>query len=143
VRRIAIVTAAGRGIGAGIARRLATDSDTLGMLSPGQEAVAPPEELGGVAIRGSVTEREDVARLVEATVARFGRLDARVVSLGHLPKGALRERTDAEWRRRCAITFLPRCGSHASSGRISVPPAAGRWWRSALPPPASPSPMSR
>jgi NAD(P)-dependent dehydrogenase (short-subunit alcohol dehydrogenase family) len=69
--------------------------------------VALAEELGGVAIRGSVTEPEDLARLVEATVARFDRLDAAVVNLGHPPKGALLERTDAEWTTGFAMTLLP------------------------------------
>jgi NAD(P)-dependent dehydrogenase (short-subunit alcohol dehydrogenase family) len=107
VRRVAIVTAAGRGIGAGIARRLAADGYGLGLLSPGEGVQALADELGGVAMRGSVTEPDDLARLVEATVARFGRLDAAVVNVGHPPKGALLELTDADWQAGFAMTFMP------------------------------------
>jgi NAD(P)-dependent dehydrogenase (short-subunit alcohol dehydrogenase family) len=107
VGRVAIVTAAGRGIGAGIARRLAADGYGLGLLSPGEGVQALADELGGVAMRGSVTEPDDLARLVEATVARFGRLDAAVVNVGHPPKGALLELTDADWQAGFAMTFMP------------------------------------
>lgn len=105
--RVALVTAAGRGIGAGIARRLAADGYALGLLSPGEGVAALAAELGGVAVRGSVTEPGDLARLVEATVARFGRLDAAVVNVGHPPKGALLELTDADWEAGFAMTVLP------------------------------------
>jgi NAD(P)-dependent dehydrogenase (short-subunit alcohol dehydrogenase family) len=107
VGRVAIVTAAGRGIGAGIARRLAADGYGLGLLSPGEGVQALADELGGIAMRGSVTEPDDLARLVEATVARFGRLDAAVVNVGHPPKGALLELTDADWQAGFAMTFMP------------------------------------
>lgn len=105
--RVAIVTAAGRGIGAGIARRLAADGYALGLLSPGEGVTALAAELGGVAVRGSVTEPADLARLVETTVARFGRLDAAVVNVGHPPKGALLDLTDADWEAGFAMTVLP------------------------------------
>lgn len=105
--RVAIVTAAGRGIGAGIARRLAADGYALGLLSPGEGVAALAAELGGVAVRGSVTEPADLARLVDETVARFGRLDAAVVNVGHPPKGKLLDLTDADWQAGFAMTFLP------------------------------------
>lgn len=105
--RVAIVTAAGRGIGAGIARRLAADGYALGLLSPGEGVEALAGELVGVAVRGSVTEPADLGRLVDATIARFGRLDAAVVNVGHPPKGPLLALTDADWEAGFAMTFLP------------------------------------
>ena len=76
--RVAIVTAAGRGMGAGIARKLAADGYKLGLLSPGDTVEGLAKELGGIAVRGSVTEPKDIERLVSETTAKFGRLDAEI-----------------------------------------------------------------
>lgn len=96
--KVAVVTAAGRGIGAGIARRLAADGYGVALLSPGEAVTGLAAELGGIAVRGSVTEPDDLARLVAAAVERFGRIDVLVTNTGHPPKGALLALTDADWR---------------------------------------------
>lgn len=95
--KVAIVTAAGRGIGAGIARKLAADGYKLGLLSPGEGVVKLAAELGGIAVRGSVTEPADLDRLVQDTTSKFGRLDAAVINAGHPPKGQLLSLTDGDW----------------------------------------------
>lgn len=95
--KVAIVTAAGRGIGAGIARKLAAEGYKLGLLSPGEGVVKLAADLGGIAVRGSVTEPADLKRLVEETAGKFGRLDAAVINAGHPPKGQLLTLGDADW----------------------------------------------
>jgi 3-oxoacyl-[acyl-carrier protein] reductase len=63
----ALVTGAGRGIGAGIARELAADGwhVTVTARTPEQvEAVAA--EIGGEAVVGDVSKREDVERMIAA-----------------------------------------------------------------------------
>ncbi len=105
--KVAIVTAAGRGIGAGIARKLAADGYKLGLLSPGEGVVALAEELGGIAVRGSVTGTEDIARLVEETAKKFGPIDGAVVNVGHPPKGPLLGLTDADYHAGLDMAFLP------------------------------------
>ncbi len=104
--KVAIVTAAGRGIGAGIARKLAADGYRLGLLSPGDTVEPLAVELGGFAVRGSVTEPKDIERLVAGTIERFGRLDAAVVNVGHPPKGPLLEIPDADWHKGLDMAFL-------------------------------------
>jgi len=105
--KVAIITAAGRGIGAGVARRLAADGYALGLLSPGEGVASLAAEVGGIAVRGSVTEPADLARLVEETVARFGRLDAAVVNVGHAPKGRLLDLADSDWEAGFAMGVMP------------------------------------
>jgi NAD(P)-dependent dehydrogenase (short-subunit alcohol dehydrogenase family) len=96
-RRVAIVTAASKGIGAGIARMLAADGWTLVLLARSDAIQAVTQSLGAVAVTGSVTDPADLARAVDLAVTRFGRLDAVVTNTGHPPKGDLLAITDQQW----------------------------------------------
>lgn len=104
--KTAIVTAAGRGMGEAVARRLAADGYRLGLMSSGGGAERVAEELGAVVVTGSVTEENDLARLVDETTSRFGRLDAVVNNTGHPPKGALLEIPDSDWHAGMDLAFL-------------------------------------
>ena len=105
--KVAIVTAAGRGIGAGIARKLAADGYKLGLLSPGEGVVALAKELDGIAIRGSVTEPKDLARLLAETRTKFGAIDGAVINMGHPPKAPLLDLTDADWHAGLDMAIMP------------------------------------
>nr|WP_255359060.1 SDR family NAD(P)-dependent oxidoreductase [Haladaptatus sp. R4] len=80
---VAIVTAAGRGIGEACARRLADDGYTPVLLSKSGAAVDVAEDLGGVGFGGSVTDPDDLDALVTAATERYGRIDALVNNTGH------------------------------------------------------------
>jgi NAD(P)-dependent dehydrogenase (short-subunit alcohol dehydrogenase family) len=105
--KVAIVTAAGRGIGAGIARSLHQAGWQLGLLSPGEPVLGLAKELGGVAVRGSVTEPADLDRLVAMTREKFGRIDGCVINMGHPPKGPLLSLTDADYHAGLDMALLP------------------------------------
>ena len=96
---VALLTAAGSGIGAAAARRLAAEGWRVAILSPSGRGAALAEELGGLGVSGSSLEAADLQRFVDAALARFGRIDAVVNSAGHGPKGPLLEMTDDDWRR--------------------------------------------
>ena len=82
---VAIVTGAGRGIGAASARRLANAGYRLALMSPSGRILATGAELGAMSMRGSVTEPADMAALVRSTVEVYGRIDALVNNTGHVP----------------------------------------------------------
>jgi NAD(P)-dependent dehydrogenase (short-subunit alcohol dehydrogenase family) len=95
--RTAIVTAAGHGIGAAIARRLAADGYRLALMSNAGGARALAEALNARGMTGSVANPEDLARLVDETMRAYGRIDALVINTGHPPKGELLEIADQAW----------------------------------------------
>ncbi|MGK9166066.1 SDR family oxidoreductase [Inquilinus limosus] len=95
--RVAIVTAASKGMGAAIARELARRGYRLALFATSDAVDALADELGGIAVRGSVTEPADLQRLVDATLDRWGRIDALVSNTGHPPKGDLLAIPDADW----------------------------------------------
>ena len=94
---VALVTAAGRGIGAAAARELARRGYQVALLARGEEVEAVARELGGLALRGSVTEAADLAGFVQAALDRYGRIDAVVNNTGHPATGPLLGLSDAEW----------------------------------------------
>jgi NAD(P)-dependent dehydrogenase (short-subunit alcohol dehydrogenase family) len=96
--KVALVTAAGRGMGAAIARELAASGYKVALLSPSERSVELAGEIGGLGIRGSVTEPADLEALVEAALKTYGRIDAVVNNTGHPPKGELVDITDDSWR---------------------------------------------
>ncbi|MFU8868808.1 SDR family oxidoreductase [Natronococcus sp.] len=96
-QKVAIVTAAGSGIGEACARRLTEDGYTPVLLSPSGSAVEVATDLGGDGFEGSVTDPDDLAALVETTRERYGRIDAVVNNTGHPPSGDLLEIADEEW----------------------------------------------
>jgi NAD(P)-dependent dehydrogenase (short-subunit alcohol dehydrogenase family) len=96
-RRVAIVTAASRGIGAGCARVLAEKGYRLALLARTEDLTSLARELAGIGVRGSVAEAADLERLVEAALAEYGRIDAVVNNSGHPAKGDLLAIDDAAW----------------------------------------------
>jgi len=120
---VALVTASGKGMGAGIARTLAARGYRVGTLSPSGGAEALAGELGGFGVTGSLTEAADTDRLIDEALSRWGRIDALVINAGHPPKGALLDLTDEEWITAYELMFL----SAVRMLRKTVPPmrAAG------------------
>ncbi|MGW8332604.1 SDR family oxidoreductase [Streptomyces sp. NPDC055897] len=94
---VALVTAASQGIGAAIARELAADGYRVSLLARSPGVLDLAEELGGIAVRGSVTEPADLERAVAATLDAYGRIDTVVNNTGHPANGGLLETSDADW----------------------------------------------
>lgn len=99
VEKVAIITAGGSGMGAAAARRLAADGFKVGILSSSGKGEALAAELGGVGITGSNQSVEDLKRLVDAVVEKWGRIDVLVNSAGHGPRAPILEISDEDWHK--------------------------------------------
>jgi NAD(P)-dependent dehydrogenase (short-subunit alcohol dehydrogenase family) len=104
--KVALITAGGSGMGAACARRLAADGYGVAVLSSSGKGEALAAELGGVGVTGSNRSTEDLQRLVDAAMDRWGRIDALVNSAGHGPRKPLLELTDADWATGMEVYFL-------------------------------------
>ena len=104
--RVAIITAGGSGMGAATARKLAELGYGVAILSPSGNGEKLAKELGGVGVTGSNQSDADIKTLVEATMARWGRIDALVNSAGHGPRAPILELTDADWLKGLEVYFL-------------------------------------
>ena len=106
VEKVAVVTAGGSGMGAATARRLAADGYRVAILSSSGKGEALAAELGGIGVTGSNLVAEDVKRLVDLTMEKWGRVDALVNSAGHGPRAPILEITDEDWHRGMEVYFL-------------------------------------
>jgi Short-chain dehydrogenases of various substrate specificities len=88
--RVAVVTGAGKGIGAGTARAVAEAGADVVVAARTEadieQTAADVRERGrrSLAVPCDVTKTEDLERLVAATVAEFGRIDVLVNNAGRL-----------------------------------------------------------
>ncbi len=104
--KVAIITAGGTGMGAAAARRLAADGFSIAILSSSGRGEALARELGGYGVTGSNQSSDDLKRLVDGTMARWGRVDALVNSAGHGPRAPILDITDEQWHAGMEVYFL-------------------------------------
>ncbi len=105
-KKVAIITAASRGMGAAIAKELAAHQYHVALMSTSGAAEELAETLGGIAVTGSVTNLLDLETLVKTTHDTYGRIDAVVNNTGHPPKGELLAITDADWQAGMEMVML-------------------------------------
>ncbi|MGO4174978.1 SDR family oxidoreductase [Bosea sp. TAF32] len=97
--KVALVTAGGSGMGAAAAKRLAADGFRVAILSSSGKGEALAQDLGGIGVTGSNQSNDDLRRLVDLAMERWGRIDALVNSAGHGPRAPILEITDEDWHR--------------------------------------------
>ena len=105
-KKVAIITAGGSGMGADSARRLAADGFNVAILSSSGKGEALAAELGGIGVTGSNQSNDDLKRLVDSTMDKWGRVDVLVNSAGHGPRAPVLELTDEDWHTGMDVYFL-------------------------------------
>ena len=121
--KIAVVTGAAAGIGRALCRRfkqegargiVAADIDAGG-------AAAVAREVEGLAVPTDVAREAEVVKLVEAALARYGRIDLFCSNAGIFVPGAV-ETPDAEWQRVWEVNVL----AHVYAARAVLPAMLAR-----------------
>ncbi len=105
--KVALVTGAAQGIGAGIARRLAAEDAqvVLGDIDAEKAAATAAQLAGAWALALDVSHKEDVERAFEALWTRHGRLDILVNNAGVLRTGPVLELAEEDWDRVLAVNL--------------------------------------
>lgn len=104
--KVAMIVGGGSGMGAASARKLAADGFHVAILSSSGKGEALARELGGIGVTGSNQSSDDLKRLVDATIGKWGRIDALVNSAGHGPRAPLLEVTDEQWHQGFDVYFM-------------------------------------
>lgn len=104
--KIALLTAAGRGMGAAIARKLADGGYKIAILSSSGKGKTLAEELGGIGFTGSNRNVDDLAQFVQLAIDSYGQIDCVVNSAGHGPRNNILAITDDEWHLGMEVYFL-------------------------------------
>ena len=104
--KVAIIVAGGSGMGAAAAEKLASDGYKVAILSSSGKGEALAERLGGLGVTGSNQSVADLQKLVDQTLARWGRIDVLVNSAGHGPRAPILALTDEQWQLGMETYFL-------------------------------------
>jgi len=104
--KTAIIIAAGSGMGAATARKLAADGYHVGILSSSGKGEALAQELGGIGVTGSNQNQADIQKLVDLVMERWGRVDVLVNSAGNGPRAPVLQLSDEDWYAGLEAYFL-------------------------------------
>ncbi|PJX61722.1 oxidoreductase, partial [Klebsiella sp. E-Nf3] len=111
--KVAIVTGASKGIGAGIARKLAEEGAAVVVNyvsdKAGAEAIVNLIVAHGgkaIAVRSDVTSSDQSRELVDAAITAFGRLDILVNNSGVYAFAAIEDVTEEHYRRLFDVNVL-------------------------------------
>lgn len=121
--KVAVVTGSSRGIGKGIAVRLAEEGCGVTICARGQAELAETaEELKAAGasvlpIKLDLTDPDAATQLIGGTVAHFGKLDILINNVGGNRRKEFVETTDQDWYDIVELNFM----SHVRCSRSAIP----------------------
>ena len=110
--KVALVTAASKGLGRASAMALAAEGAQIAISARSAMLETTAAEIGAatgaqvLAVRGDVSEAADVTRMVAATMERFGQIDILVINAGGPPPGSFLSLTIDQWEQALQLTLL-------------------------------------
>ena len=105
-KKVALLTAAGSGMGADAAKNLASKGFNIAILSSSGKGEKLAKDLNGIGVTGSNQSNNDLKNIINTTFAKWGRIDVLVNSGGHGPRGPILELTDQDWQKGMETYFL-------------------------------------
>ena len=110
--RVALVAAASRGLGRAVAEELAREGVSLILCARGERAlkdtareIKEKAKVLVLSVAGDVAVQEDVARIVERGLDRFGRIDILVTNAGGPPAGEFERLSREDWDAAIRLTL--------------------------------------
>lgn len=111
--KIALVSAASKGLGYGVARALARDGARLAICSRDSANVERAaqtlrDETGAEVLAAvcDVTSAESIQAWIDSAGAHYGRIDALLINAGGPPAGLIKDMTDAQWQAAFELTLM-------------------------------------
>ena len=111
--KVALVAAGSRGLGRAVAEELATEGASMLLCAREAQTLAETaatiaETTGAhvLAVPADVTVLDDIKRLVDAGIERFGRIDILITNAGGPPAGRFEHLTREQWEDAIKLTLL-------------------------------------
>ncbi len=106
MKKVAVLIAAGTGMGADAAKILAKNKFKVAILSSSGKGQRLAKKLNGIGLTGSNLNTIDIKNLVDVVIKKWGRIDVLINSAGHGPKGEILKISDEQWIKGMEIYLL-------------------------------------
>ena len=106
MKKIAVLFAAGSGMGADAAKTLAKEGFKIAIMSSSEKGQNLAKRLNGIGFKGSNLEPQNYKKFIHYVLDKWGKIDVLVNSAGHGPKGQILKISDEEWIRGLETYFL-------------------------------------
>ncbi len=110
--KVAIVTAASKGLGKATALALAREGANLAISARSEALEVTAKEIREeteaeiLTVRGDITRQAHIDELVQATLEKFGQIDILFVNAGGPPPGTFLSLAPADWEAACNLTLM-------------------------------------
>jgi 3-oxoacyl-[acyl-carrier protein] reductase len=111
--KVALVAAASKGLGYGVARALAAEGARVSICSRDEADIQAAAKMlindNGAEVIGTacdVSKAESIQAWVDKTVVKWGQIDALLVNAGGPPAGLLKEFSDEQWQAAFELTLM-------------------------------------